>query len=1465
MNWNKFLTYGDSQQNAFETLCNQLFERFVRRTYGNDLVKFRVINGAGGDGGIEAYGELISGNIVAVQAKWFRDVLRYGEIGQIRNSITTAKKLRPQIKEYIICVPHDVSSLKYGRGKKGEDKKPIGNFEEKTIDDFTTEITTEYPDLKITWWFEKDIELELLQADNEGVHKFWFEKEIISFDYLSKQFNLQKKGWLNERYIPELHGQGLIHKEYQRVCFTLEYRKEILNLVEQGINDLNFCLTQIDKFILTNQSLPEITVKLNEIKSNLIRFYNELQNSANAIQTGNDFYKPQVLAEIDLWKVKLELEKLLPDNIQKNILPKLTSALEKIHQYDLPQFIQQIGVDFRQSIRLIIGEPGTGKTHGLANCVETHLQKNSPAIIIQAKGSPFNDWSEILVKAFQLGNWRKEEIFSALETLSIRNDVQKSTLLKAGEETVVENTKTLICIDGLEEDMENEKAWYARIRECEQFAVEYPRVRFIFSARRYFYDSEKIPKRGIFEDVFLPREGDVEIMEVAPKYLSKEYYNIQLPSYSLIRGIDSLLALRLFCNEYKNKTILETDKIVTATRDLINLKIEKINQEYTLSLQKKISETRNPVLDSLEVIAKHFYTKHEIEHNQLVELIASKTNSYLTNPEIDNLIDYFAKNAFLIKSERIDYSGVLNRKEYYYNITYQSLIEHIISESIYHEIRNGSQKRIPKFLHQTMMQPLDFTPKEVHSHFDIVPNQKIIQNIVNNLLIETGQLIGENDFLIEGFDESEIKLLQLTAISKAPSSLAIKYKAKVDDLFHAGYTSLSYVLQYLILPSSYSVNSVFGSEYLHQILLPLTVFERDKLWSGLDMYELGKLPEIERFRYQHETTEVVFKELGIGNPILFQWNLHSDRPLVFAWGLSTIDQDLRNSLRVSLTGWAIKNPSEFLLLLKKIFDCNDPQIQEDLASIALGVASRVKDKQGLNKLALWAIVNVFTKLEEQRNLIVRQGFRAIAERAFQVGAITNDEVEQCRPRPMHKISLLPLERNWVSNGQGESYPIVHDLAWYVIGKSYSDFLEYPSSMENGVKDNDSPEAKKLLDEYRLAYNDNEIFASNWGMSAGIAYIKSLGLTRTEGNWHTQATHGSKSKVFTYEEKYTWLAVHFLQGYLSDYLPAKHCSGEREFVKDYSQITDIPNPAESVIDLDKIVDRVKRKKEWVVKEVLSKELDTTIEIKDSIANWVNEEPIFDLENWLSFDSTDFQLSEPNRKWTAIHNHTSLHDSKQFCYSYISLTACLVQKNDLPILQEIISRNPDSLHFVARMEGLHSSPRTDTYCNPTDIVWMNWIEEDGIAETFYDTFSDDEKELIHTITEIVQNGVNGESHLTLPSKKIRELINCYELIDGEFKDANSKTLSFIHKLSDGSFHDSQEIVLVDNDALNKALQSEGLEMVWFVELFKKKNPLNESLDKDFHVQRTRKYFVWTEDNQKKSLKFWDEYFSNQKDKN
>lgn len=1453
MNWNSFNTYGDSPQNAFETFCNQIFERFLQRTYLDELNKFRVINGAGGDGGIEAYGLLKTQEIVAVQAKWFRNVIKAEEIGQIRKSITTAIAIRPKIVEYIICIPHNVSSIKHVRGKKDEAKKLSENHEENTIDAFCQEVSNQFPNLKITWWFEKDLMFELQHVSNEGLHKFWFDKEIISLEYLKKQFINQKKGWLHERYVPELHGQGVINEEYQKLCFSSTYRNELLSILDSIITDINICTREINKFRPTNQLHPELNIELEGVTKNLVDFFNEFQNIRTEIINGNDFYKPKIVEEVYLWKIKLELEKLIPTNIQKNILPKLILSLENIHKDGLNRFLEHISLNFNQSIRLILGNPGTGKTHGLANCVDIHLEQNAPAIIIQAKGCPNNNWTEILSSSLELNNWKKEEVFSALESIATRTDIQKA--INWGEENInSECTKVIICIDGLEEDIENEKKWYERIRECEQIVIDYPKIRFLFSARIYFFDNTELPIRGVFDYIKLPREGDISISEAAEIYFDKDHYNIQLSSYSLIKGIDSLYALRLFCERYQNSILSESDIIYTATRELLNNKIDKMNIEYIDFIKPtRIGLSRNPIIDSISLISEYFYSNIEIEHTDLVDLLSPTLIKYLSVSEIDLLIDYLSNNAILIKSEKI-LEGVINKKISCYNIAYQTIIEHVISESVYNEIKNGKIDRIPKNLFNGMIRQLDDIDENDYllNPFVKAPNKRIIQDIVNSVFVNIGRLIGEDDFLITGFEQDEIFKMQMEALANAPYQLAEKYKEKVDLWFYENEMSRLDVLRYLIIPSSNSNVHYFGAEYLHSILMnqPNT-FERDKLWSGLDYTEKRKY-DSDCYFYDSSFDVLKFDHIH-----LFDGLLHDELPLIYAWGLSTVNQKLRNELRITLTEWAISSPNEFLLLLSKIFNCNDPQIQEDLASIMLGVASKNKDKEAITKLALWSLNNIFNQIDIHRNIIIRQGFRAIVEKAYKFRVISIEEVNNCKPKRINKIQLLPLDTNYLRNLQEESYPIVHDLAWYVIKKSYNDFLEYPFPDQ----DNDCIEAKEVLDEYRKKYNNPNLFAHEWGMAAAIAYIKNLGLLRTSGNGFTQASHGQKSDSFTYEEKYTWLAVHYLQGYLSDYIPLKSFSNKREFIQDYSQLSDISNPSESIKNIDKISDRAIHKKDWIIKETLSKELIIEEDIKSCFENWVNEEPNLSFESWLCFNSGDFNLFDQTKQWLALYNETSLMDSNQLCFTSFEARGCVIKKDDFSVLKNSLRKNIKANSFISNISNLHSTPSTDTYCNPSDIVWMSWIEEDGVTQTFYDFKNKIKKEIAHTLTRVIKNNIDGEKYFMLPSKQIRNLIHIDELDGDELIDINQNIVAFYHKISENSHREYQEMTLVEYDLFKKAIFNEGLDIVWFVEIFKQKNPLNKSIDQDFQVHKVYKYLVWIKNDKFCNLKIGESGYKNE----
>ena len=1451
MNWSNFNTYDLGHRSAFETLNNQLFERYVRRTYGNKVVKLRPINGSGGDGGIEAYAELSSKDIIAIQSKWFLQSLDDSEIVQIKNSILTAKKVRPQIKEYIICIPHNVNSVKIGRGKK-----LTKNHEENKINALVDEIYKIHPDLKLTWWFDNELLTELQQTDNEAARRYWFEKEVISLSFLKEKFDLQKENqWLKERYVPDLHAAGIIEKEYNKLIFSEQYRKTIAGTLQEKIDKISHCQQLINDFLSTNEYPESIKIGLESIDKNFSEFNLTLAALQDAATKGNDFFQVDNTQEFEIWPTTIDLEKKTPTHKQKPILQKLIQSLRDIHIYKLPQYILDVNAEFTQLIKLIKGDSGTGKTHGLANCVEKHLGKNLPAIIIPAKSTPCGNWTEILTFALELQGWNKEEIFSALESIAVSHDASLTRKLPPGAELEMENAKVLLCIDGLEEATSKETDWCSRMAETVLISKKYPRLRFLFSARNYFKDGCIDYDNGIFKQVTLPRNGDVPVSSVAENYLKT--YGINLPDLTLIKGLDSLFALRLFCEEYKGQTIATDDMLVTATMELLNLKVERINREFIASLNERKGVTQQPMFDALLLIAESFYSKAEIEHSELRAALLKKVADVLSGTEVDILLDFFVQHGILIRTTRRDDSLVLAKSKSFYRITYQSIIEHILSEKIYNDIKEQQISVIPDILHGGIAEPSDI-PRE-YDPWETAPNQQIIQSILNRLFVEAGNLFGEDDFLIKGFSPEKVIEMQMEVLRSAPYEKAISYKDKVDALFFGGPESQYLVLKHLILPSARSAECAFGSEYIHNILLGQpSAFERDKLWSGLDGFEQTN---DEAKSYNNNLSDI-FDEYDGATIGLLGFENHNETPLLYAWGLTNISQALRSSLRGALTSWAIKRPGEFLKLLDKVFFCNDPQLQEDLASVALGISGVLSDKEQLRLLANWAIENIFDKKNIHRNVIVRQGFRAVVEKAGLMKAITPAVVQNARPAPLADIELIDLTAKVLSKPGDESYPIVHDLAWYVIKDAYHNFLEHPSGFSGGKEDNDCPEAKALLDIYRKKYRIDDIYSHSWAMAAAISYINgTLGLTRKKGNSFTTQSHGGKSAVFTYEEKYTWLAVHYLQGYLSDYVPMDK-DGEREWISDYLQITDIPNPGENIPILD-IINKKKRKSEnWIIKENLASTIDLTTDIEENIKKWVREEPGVDFAKWVKFDDTDFPEFGNIKHWIALYNHTKLLDASKAGSSSLNAYGCLIKESEFEKLKNIIATKPQSLHFVSHLSGLHASPDTATYSNPSDIVWMDWVEEYSNSEKI--NFKEGETDLFYTITDLTQGTHAGEKHYMIPSKLVRKIIGIRSFSNPEFMDEGGKPIAFIHKKSEGAFKDSQEIVLVDKELLYTGLKEKGLKICWFVEVFKKKNPLNEALKEYAHDQKTRMYLVWEKADEIKSIKFWDAYFSNQLDK-
>ena len=149
MNWTKFNTHGESNNHAFELMCNTLFENWCKDEYGEDLIQVTFINGSGGDGGIEAFARLKNDEIIGVQSKWFPEKIESSQIKQIRDSFETALKVRPNIKKYIVCIPKDLTAKRIVRGGKISTNTEFDRWNK-----FIESVKDTYSDVEIVLWDE---------------------------------------------------------------------------------------------------------------------------------------------------------------------------------------------------------------------------------------------------------------------------------------------------------------------------------------------------------------------------------------------------------------------------------------------------------------------------------------------------------------------------------------------------------------------------------------------------------------------------------------------------------------------------------------------------------------------------------------------------------------------------------------------------------------------------------------------------------------------------------------------------------------------------------------------------------------------------------------------------------------------------------------------------------------------------------------------------------------------------------------------------------------------------------------------------------------------------------------------------------------------------------------------------------------------------------------------------------------
>lgn len=180
INFREIRPLNGDQREGFEELSVSLF----RAQYGK-LV--RRVNGAGGDGGVEAYVNHSEIGLVGLQAKYFIDTLTDHQFRQLKKSIKSAVTNHPELKLYIVTVP--------------QNRTPARNRHWDTLVEETKEA---YPDLTLEWCGASELIELLTTVEHAARRAYWFETPRFDHKWVTGH-SLASIGSLDTRYTPARH------------------------------------------------------------------------------------------------------------------------------------------------------------------------------------------------------------------------------------------------------------------------------------------------------------------------------------------------------------------------------------------------------------------------------------------------------------------------------------------------------------------------------------------------------------------------------------------------------------------------------------------------------------------------------------------------------------------------------------------------------------------------------------------------------------------------------------------------------------------------------------------------------------------------------------------------------------------------------------------------------------------------------------------------------------------------------------------------------------------------------------------------------------------------------------------------------------------------------------------------------------------------------------------------------------
>jgi len=1092
VNWENLKPYLGKKSKSFEELCFQIcFEEY------HENGKLVSIDDSGGGDGVEFYLELSNGDVWGWQCKFFGRLNEGGRKEQIKHSLQRAvERHGDSLKQWTLCSQLSLTP------EELDWYKSIGFLRSKGKTIFPEGFT-----LELHHWGDSEI-LNYLRKYT-GIHKFFFTENFLDNEWFTQKLNLLlESSVIKSKYLEELHTKGDADKQLSEILGDNELERYIeqhekqLNVSEFN-NQYKKAIEAIERGTY-RKDFPDIYDEIkalfdDEKKSIIERGIAILKNAKKLIRKGNRHELVNYLPFINQYGADLthfyltlkeyrDIEKSEPihwdteeiekDRDKKNDIRNCRNTLLGPF-FTFRNYIEPFSDIFDKFRYLnfsevhISGGASKGKTHLMVNLSERQIKSGKPAIFLFGKDfiseSPFAEQIKGILDI--PATWSFEDFLSALNVAGRIND-----------------TKTLLIIDGLNEAIHWKSIWFGIENFCNDIKSRYTNILFVISYRTSYRD-QLFPEnyfehtvRGKLYEIEMSGFENGNLREAIDKYIS--YHNITLLNHSqAIMRFKEPLYLKIFCQTKSGQTVSFQHEDLF---DVLDQFIFKTNGSIISKLKRDIRFNKNFLQNSLDAIATYLWDNNarDIPLNCVIPGIFTVEEFFMVESE-DLLVFREWHDIEVITFVYDLLSGYLIAKELIKKIETLEALYLFYNSQIFEMKLLNWETRHPLF--EDIIRSLNilalkqFGPSIYHK----TDSQKSKTQIMECLFEVNETVISYDVHLIKSIISSEF--------------ITTDKRKKIFKLF---------------TNTEFNPNHPLNGNFLSDLLLSLTVSERDLSWTeyvreSYGLYSSGNLYQLlSNFPKKLRQSEIVTEKNHL-------------QVKKIMWCLTSTNRTLRDNATKALYYFARVEPEYFLKLAVYSLKCNDPYLWERTLGVLYGALLYLRsvDAPSYNEFSaksaktLYQLLFIPGAVFGTTHILARE----YASRSIQLVLMQQDKLLTNK----EKKNIFPPYKHGGIRDYGE-FPY-EESERLSIDPIHIDFSNY--TIGNIVKDGHSYSNPPLKKKVRKQIYWR-IFNLGWNVEQ-FGSIDDYLIRNGSREEHERA------KVERYGKKYSWIGYYEVAGLLQD--------------------------------------------------------------------------------------------------------------------------------------------------------------------------------------------------------------------------------------------------------------------------------------------------------------------------------------------